>query len=267
MTLTPEEEKKIEEGAEEVKARHQAEEEQQRAEERGTTAKDFKEMKEKNKDKKPYEPVEPLGANRNSVERVLIGAGQAAAGVAGAMSVGAQKVQKGTAQYEYDKAHPNEGKPKPSPMMGRGLDNMMPEFGAPKRTSAIIYGNHYGNFGFSAGNPPTFGGIAGQRTSPVNFGFNRVSPVNFGFQRMSLPSFGNQSGARPPQYGGGMGFGLGFGLPRAAGSGTSNNPIFGKFELPLGKISKERDKNGNTKISHLELIGSGKLNIFGRRVR
>ena len=257
MTLSPEEEQKIKEGAEEVKARHQAEEEQQQAEERGTTAKDFKEMKEKNKDKKPYKPVEPIAANRNSVERVLIGAGQAASGIASTMSAGAQKVQKGTAQYEYDKAHPYEGKPKPSPMMGTGNYDVMPGFGTPRRTSATAPLRGYGNFGFSAGAPVNFGGIGGQRQNPISFGF----------QRMSLPSFGTQPGARPPQYGGGVGFGLNFGMSRGTGASTSKNPIFSKFSLPLGKLSKERDKNGNSKISNLELIGSGRLNIFGRKVR
>jgi len=259
MTLTPEEEKKIEEGAEEVKARHQAEEEQQQAEERGTTAKDFKEMKEKNKGKKPYKPVEPIAANRNSVERVLIGAGQAASGIASTMSAGAQKVQKGTAQYEYDKAHPYEGKPKPSPLMGRGMPNVMPTFGAPKRTSANIYAGSYGNFGFSAGAPLNFGGIGGQRATPVNFGFNR----------MSLPSFGTQSGARPPQYGGGfgMGFNFGFGLPRGQGGNTGGSLFNGKFSLPLGINSKKKDKAGKERLSPLSLISSGRLNIFGKRVR
>jgi len=144
------------------------------------------------------------------------------------------------------------------PLMGRGMPNVMPTFGAPKRTSANIFAGNYGNFGFSAGAPVNFGMIGGQRQNPVNFGF----------QRMSLPSFGAQSGARPPQYGGGMNFGVGFGLPRAAGTGTSNNsPFGGKFSLPLGINTKKKDKDGKERVSPLSLISSGRLNIFGKRVR
>ena len=176
----------------------------------------------------------------------------------GTIRRGVGRTVQGREQYDYDQAHPQEkGRPKSSPMMGRGLGNIMPDFGTPKRTSANIYGNRYGNFGFSAGAPVNFGGISGQRQNPVSFGF----------QRMSLPSFGAQSGARPPQYGGGMGFNFGFGLPRGQGGNTGGSLFNGRFSLPLGKISKEKGKNGNSKISNLELISSGRLNIFGKRVR
>jgi len=179
--------------------------------------------------------------------------------VGGTFRKGVGRTVQGREQYDYDQAHPQEkGRPKSSPMMGTGNYDVMPGFGTPRRTSATAPLRGYGNFGFSAGAPVNFGGIGGQRQNPISFGF----------QRMSLPSFGAQSGARPPQYGGGMNFGIGFGLPRAAGTGTSNNsPFGGRFSLPLGKISKEKGKNGLTKISNLELIGSGRLNIFGRKVR
>jgi hypothetical protein len=179
--------------------------------------------------------------------------------VGGTFRKGVGRTVQGREQYDYDQAHPQEkGRPKSSPMMGTGNYDVMPGFGTPRRTSATAPLRGYGNFGFSAGAPVNFGGIGGQRQNPISFGF----------QRMSLPSFGTQPGARPPQYGGGMGFGIGFGLPRAAGTGTSNNsPFGGRFSLPLGKISKEKGKNGNSKISNLELIGSGKLNIFGRKVK
>jgi len=176
--------------------------------------------------------------------------------IGGTFRKGVGRTVQGREQYDYDQAHPQEkGRPKSSPMMGTGNYDVMPGFGAPKKTSANIYGNRYGNFGFSAGNPPTFGGVAGQRSAPVNFGFNRVSPVGFGMQ----------TGTRP-QVGGGMN--LGIGLSRAAGTGKPSTSLFnGKFSLPLGKISKEKSKNGLTKISNLELISSGKLNIFGRKVK
>ena len=195
---------------------------------------------------------------KQSLTDSLIGAAGSDS-IGGTFRKGVGRTVQGREQYDYDQAHPQEkGRPKSSPMMGRGMPNVMPTFGAPKKTSANIYAGNYSNFGFSAGKPFNFGMIGGQRSAPISFGFNRVSPVGFGMQ----------TGNRPQAGGGfGMGFNFGFGLPRGQGGNAGGSLFNGKFALPLGINSKKKDKDGKERVSPLSMISSGKLNIFGRRVK
>ena len=167
--MTPEEEKKISEATERIR-------QQQEAEQRGTTAKDFRDMAAKNKDVKPYQQVDPIGVNPASAQRVLLGAWSTALGAAQAISRGVDTVSKTAAG-----------------------GTSAPAFSRPRKQTANIY--RYGGIGSGGGGRPDF--VIGQ--NPVIFS-NGGSTVNtahlHGFGAMQPGGmFGSLYGLSAPAFG------------------------------------------------------------------